>query len=28
VLWGCVKRLGGKLGAVPAMLALGRLMNA
>jgi maleate cis-trans isomerase len=28
VLWGCVKRLGGKLGALPAMPALGRLMNA
>src|SRR5262245_15231274 len=28
VLWGCVKRLGGKLGQVPPMPALGRLMNA
>jgi maleate cis-trans isomerase len=28
VLWGCVKRLGEKLGKVPAMPALGRLMNA
>ena len=28
VLWGCVKRLGAKLGALPPMPALGRLMAA
>jgi maleate isomerase len=28
VLWGCVKRLGGKLGALPPMPGLGRLMAA
>jgi maleate cis-trans isomerase len=28
VLWGCVQRLGGKLGALPPMPALGRLMAA
>jgi maleate cis-trans isomerase len=28
VLWGCLKRLGDKLGAVPATPRLGRLMNA
>jgi len=28
VLWGCVQRLGAKLGALPPMPALGRLMNA
>ena len=28
VLWGCVQRLGGKLGALPPMPALGRLMSA
>src|SRR5215472_16974846 len=28
VLWGCVKRLGGKLGQVPPIPALGRLMAA
>jgi maleate cis-trans isomerase len=28
VLWGCVKRLGDKLGQLPPMPALGRLMNA
>jgi maleate isomerase len=28
VLWGCVQRLGAKLGQLPPMPALGRLMNA
>jgi maleate cis-trans isomerase len=28
VLWGSVRRLGGKLGAVPAVPGLGRLMTA
>jgi maleate cis-trans isomerase len=28
VLWGCVQRLGAKLGALPPMPALGKLMAA
>jgi hypothetical protein len=28
VLWGCVQRLGGKLGTLPPIAGLGRLMAA